>query len=338
MKMRLRPEDEYMHEVEEAESFNESMYFNFYDSDQDLGGFVRIGNRPNEKIAEMTTCLFLPGGNVAFMFARPEIDSNDAFDAGGMEFNVVEPFRKLHVRYSGRVVVLENPLEMADPRRAFTENPHAPCRIDLAFAGVSPMYGGEPVGDDGRPLLEADEDAPFARGHYEQHMAAEGRVVVGERRWSISGYGLRDHSWGPRYWQSPWFYRWLTANFGPDFGFVVSVITSRDGDERIGGMVLAGGEYELIRRAHIETEWREPELLHDTIGVDVETESGAYYRIAGSVMNLIPLRNRRRDGKGHVQMTRISEGMTRWQCNGRTGYGLSEYLDQVINGRPVGVQ
>jgi hypothetical protein len=28
--------------------------------------------------------------------------------------------------------------------------------------------------------------------------------------------------------------------------------------------------------------------------------------------------------------------MTEWSCNGLTGYGLSEYLDQMIDGRPVG--
>ena len=25
-------------------------------------------------------------------------------------------------------------------------------------------------------------------------------------------FGLRDHSWGPRFWQSPWWYRWLTGH------------------------------------------------------------------------------------------------------------------------------
>jgi hypothetical protein len=29
--------------------------------------------------------------------------------------------------------------------------------------------------------------------------------------------------------------------------------------------------------------------------------------------------------------------MTEWKCDGRVGYGLSEYLDQIIDGRPVGV-
>jgi hypothetical protein len=29
--------------------------------------------------------------------------------------------------------------------------------------------------------------------------------------------------------------------------------------------------------------------------------------------------------------------MTEYTCNGMTGYGLSEYLDQVIDGKPTGL-
>ena len=41
-------------------------------------------------------------------------------------------------------------------------------------------------------------------------------------------------------------------------------------------------------------------------------------------------------------MTRISEGMTKWTVasgpyEGKVGYGLSEYLDQIIDGQPVGI-
>ena len=53
----------------------------------------------------------------------------------------------------------------------------------------------------------------------------------------------------------------------------------------------------------------------------------------GEVLNLIPLRNRR---EGMV--TRISEGLTEWTlADGRVGFGLSEYLDQIIDGEPVGI-
>jgi hypothetical protein len=37
-------------------------------------------------------------------------------------------------------------------------------------------------------------------------------------------------------------------------------------------------------------------------------------------------------------VTRISEGLTEWRLpDGRVGCCLSEYLDQIIDGRPVGV-
>ena len=83
IKIRLEPQDEYMHPVEEAENFNESMYFNIFDArDAPFGGWFRIGNRPNEGYAEMTCCIYLSDGNVGFMFSRPNISNNDAFDAG----------------------------------------------------------------------------------------------------------------------------------------------------------------------------------------------------------------------------------------------------------------
>ena len=332
---RLLPEDEYMHPLEEAENFNESMYFNVYDPSREVGGFFRIGNRANEGYAEVTTCLYLPDGRVGFMYGRPEISGNDAFDAGGMTFEVVEPFRELRVRRRGKVLVLEDPLAMADPGTAFREQPRTPCEVELVYTGVSPMYGGEPVRSAEEGLIEADSH-PFARGHYEQHVAARGTIRVADEEWEVDGFGLRDHSWGPRYWQSPWWYRWLTANFGSDFGFMLSVIASRDGSRRLGGMILRGGAYELVTEVEVETDWEGDDVYHRGIRARAVTRSGEPFEVTGRVLNLIPLRNRRTSPEGEPLVTRISEGLTEWTSEGRTGYGLSEYLDQIVDGRPVG--
>jgi hypothetical protein len=60
--------------------------------------------------------------------------------------------------------------------------------------------------------------------------------------------------------------------------------------------------------------------------------------VTGRVLNLIPLRNRRQGPDGVAMVTRISEGLTEWTLDdGRVGYGLSEYLDQIIDGHPVGL-
>lgn len=333
MALRLDPQDEYLHELGPEPNFNESMYFNVYDADVRVGGFFRLGNRANEGMAEMTVCLYLPDGRVAFMFQRPEIADNDAFDAGGMRFQVLEPFERLQVDYEGKVVLLDDPLAMADPRRAFTENPYERATAHLAYTRVSDMVGGEPDEPSEKPGEE------FARGHYEQLVRATGTISVGDDEWVIAGFGLRDHSWGPRYWQAPWYYRWLTANVGDDFGFMGSRVARRDSDGTRGGFVWDGTRLHLCDGIELRTEYEGDERYHRRIEATLHA-SGRHddgearsWHVTGRVLNLIPLRNRR---EGLV--TRISEGLTEWTLDdGRVGYGLSEYLDQIIDGQPVGL-
>ena len=328
MRIRLEPQDEYMHALEEAETFNESMYFNVYDPKPNVGAWFRLGNRANEGYAEMTTCIYLPDKTVAFMYNRPHIENNDAFDAGGMKFEVVEPFKALRVTYEGKVAILDDPIAMKDPRKAFTEAKHVDCEVALDYRGVSPMMGGEPEFDEKDIVPESMQ---FAKGHYEQHVGARGTITVGADSWTLDGYGLRDHSWGPRSWQAPYWYRWLTCNAGEDSGFMVSVIASRDGKVRRSGVFFEKGGYTPILDAKIETTWSDEydqEALKCVARLpDREVE------IVGTVMSFIPLRNRR---GGSV--TRIGEGMTEYKYEDKTGYGLSEYLDQIEDGQPVGIE
>ena len=333
MGVRLEPHDEYMHELGPEPNFNESMYFNLYDPAQGVGGWFRCGNRANEGYAEMTVCLYLPGGRVGFMFKRAEISSNDAFDAGGIRFDVIEPFKRLDVTYAGKVVVLDDPLQMADPKKAFTENPYAQCELRIEYSGVSDMFGGEPDEPHEKPGEE------FAKGHYEQLIAGTGSIRVGDEEWAVDGFGLRDHSWGPRYWQAPFYYRWLTASFGPDFGFMGSRVARRDSDGTRGGFVWEDGQLHLCNDLELSTEWVGDDTYHQSIAATLRSREGKEWKVTGKVLDLIPLRNRRPDpDTGDMLVTRISEGMTEWTMDdGRTGYGLSEYLDQIVDGRPVGL-
>ena len=82
--MRREPEDDLFHAPDDDQNFNESRYYNWFDAGVGMGGWVRMGNRPNEGYAEMTVCLYLPDGRVGFMFKRPHIDGHDAHDAGGL--------------------------------------------------------------------------------------------------------------------------------------------------------------------------------------------------------------------------------------------------------------
>ena len=315
----LSPQDEYTHTLGPEPNFNESMYFTFFDRERRIGGFLRLGNRANEGRAEMTVTLYLPDGRVLFWFERALIDSNDAFDAGGMRFEVLEPTERLRTTYAGRALELAEPREMANPKRAFQENPRRDVELELVHSAAGPLYGSAGSQD------EADRPAEqqFAKAHYEQHMRVEGQLRVNGESFAVDGYGLRDHSWGPRYWQAIDGYEWLTMNFGADMGVMVSIIR-RDGQERVGGVVVRGDRVQALAKAAVEADYEENGLYHRRVRAQLETRDGEPLAIEGRVQSFIPLRNRRQG-----QTTHIGEGMTEWRCGDRVGYGLSEFLRQV---------
>jgi hypothetical protein len=313
--MALSPADEYMHANTGEPNFNESMYFNVYDRTARVGGFVRIGNRPNEGYAETTIALYQADGTALFNYKRPPISDNAAFDAGGTRFEVVEPEKHLRVRYDGKAVYLARPLDLEDPRAAFTGNPFQPVSLELDWYGLSPLYGGDSF-DSGGEMV-------FARGHYEQHGRAVGRLRVGDVDTALEGFGLRDHSWGPRSWQSPAYYRWLIGQFDAGFGFMGSQIVTQSGTELLSGFVFRDGANHYVDRLTLHTDWREPGHYHDRLALTLHSRAGDV-EITGRVLTMLPLRNRR-DGK----VTRISEGLTEWRCGDHVGYGWSEYLDQI---------
>ncbi len=314
----LKPEDDYTHPLGPEPNFNESMYFNFFDPSRAIGGFVRLGNRANEGRAEMTVTLYLADGRVLFTFQRPEIQDNDRFDAGGMRFDVLEPSERLRTTYEGPVLDLREPRQMADPRRAFTENPTVPVSLELEHRAVGPMYGHA------RSEQEESRDAEkqFAKAHYEQHMAVRGTIRLGDESFETDGFGLRDHSWGPRHWQAIAGYEWLTMNFGPGLGAMISVIRRDPGSEPArSGVLLRDGEIEPLVWAEVEAEYEPGTPYHRAVRARARTASGEELEIDGRVRGFIPLRNRR-----HGVTTYIGEGMTEWRLGERVGYGLSELL------------
>jgi len=315
----LRPEDDYTHVPGPEPNYNESAYYNFFDRRLGMGGFVRIGNRVNEGYAEVTFCLFLPGGQVLFNFQRPPISSNEAFNAGGMRFEVLEPFRRHRTTYEGWALYLEDPRALSDPGQAFRTSPRRQVALDLVHEAIGPVYGTTAAEREVQDLERA-----FARAHFEQHMRATGTLTVEGQEYRLEALGLRDHSWGPRYWQAiPW-YRWLTCSFSEDFGIMVNVTCRPDGSLARQAVVVRGPEsLQSTEDVVLDSDYEEGTRYHRGMRATVRLE-GETLQVEGVVKGFAPLRNRR---AGHV--THIGEAMTEYRCGGLVGYGISEYLDQV---------
>ena len=175
------------------------------------------------------------------------------------------------------------------------------------------MFGGEPVNDDGTPLTE-DLSGGFARGHYEQHVG--GRGVDPRRRRGVGGRRLRP----------------ARPLVGPALlaGAVVLPLAHdqlRRGrglrgldhhrhataSERVGGMAFEDGEYHHLDRADDRDRLGRRRPATTRRCASPPKSGDREYEITGSVLNLIPLRNRRTTPEGEQLVTRISEGMTEWQ-------------------------
>jgi bile acid-coenzyme A ligase len=314
----LSPQDDFMHPVSGDPSHNESMFFNFFDARQEIGGFVRIGNRVNEGHAEMTFCMCLPGGDVLLQWGKPKIDSNAAFDAAGMRFAVVEPGRRFRVTYSGSAVRMKDPYEMKDPGRAMRGNPSCDVELDLEVTGMGPMIGSR-AGDPRTAVVFLD-----GVGHYQQALSARGTLSAGSDQWRLSTLGVRDHSWGRRVWSSIYRDRSIWLSFGPELSVIAcKTWLHRDVRPDEMGCVIEGDRVVPLRSIRMRSRFKRDSYYHDAVRLELEDIEGRAFVLDGEVLTYVPLRHRT---PGH-EIVYLGQAMTRFTLDGRTTIGLSEYFD-----------
>jgi hypothetical protein len=325
---RLPVTDEYMHEPTDDPQFNESMYFNFVDSGSGFAVLIRMGNRVNEGHAETTVLIYLPDGGAAIHFERAPITSNDKFEAGGLRFEIVDPLEHMRVTYSGDANRLAKGTDLADPKQALGSSPIVPVELTLDYHSLIPLYGL--TGDGGGGMDGAN--SAIAVGHYQGPCKVSGRVSIDGEVREVNGLGFRDHSWGPRRWQGPSYWRWISCLCDDDNGFVAWV-TKLDGNRIPGnGMVLRDGKFAVVDRVDVSSTYGDAPHYPETLDVTLHTVDGASYRATGETFHNVPLRHRRDN-----QVARLAEIVVKYDFDGVEGHGIAEYHDLIEDGVPIGM-
>jgi hypothetical protein len=192
-------DDERVHGTAPYEKdFNESIYFNFLDARNKIGGILRTGNRPGSGYREYSVNIKLPGGAIAFRAGREECNENLTFGAAGLSLQVSEPTRRWTLSYRGNLTRVAQPARLgSNPGKTLKSSPSEACEIDLQWQAKSPMF-----------VLSADGsgratpgDSLMGTDHYEQFGVVQGEVKIGQQRWHLHDIpSMRDHTWGPRIW------------------------------------------------------------------------------------------------------------------------------------------
>src|SRR3989442_157742 len=97
------------------------------------------------------------------------------------------------------------------------------------------------------------------------------------------------------------------------------------------GWVWRDGEAASIGAWDVRTELAADRLTHAVTHVRATDKRGRVHALRGDVLRVAPV--------AHAvggRRTLINEGLARWTYEGRTGYGIAEYLHQLdADGRPV---
>jgi hypothetical protein len=168
--------------------WTEFCFFFAYDPDADAGVSIHAGREPADpSIWRVTIGLMLPGG-VDLLMAKRSGRDGDGRGAGaaGFKATCVEPLRLWTIGYDGSMIRCPRD-ELC--RAAAADDIGELASFQLSFEGVGPMWD----------LRKKMPSQSWASGHWEQICRVRGEVRVnGETLPIRNGFGVRDHSYGPR--------------------------------------------------------------------------------------------------------------------------------------------
>jgi hypothetical protein len=332
MGIRLTDTDEGLHQCGDQINWNESRYVDFWDPVRSIGGWFRIGVRPNANYAEVSSCVFLPDGRVAFAFQRATIDGN-TMAVGGQTWQVDDPWHSSTFTFVGELSMLDDPWTLTNPKKALAAAPRlaADIRLHLQTEGLGATMGQD---QDQHHLIFLPGQADF---HY-QHLAhVTGRVTIGEDTFEIDGRGAKDHSWGPRNWHAKIYLRWLVGSIDDDNGFMIIRAVGPTTTRRSGFMWIDRAFHVVDEVDMVNAYAGAPHYELTSVSLTLRVGDMTWTAV-GTPQNYLPLRHRQPGADGEEATLRIVKQPATWQfSDGRTAVGSLEYHDMMHDGVPVGL-
>jgi len=329
-----RPSDEWMHPVGDNPAWSESYYFNFVDPETKIGMFTRMGFRPSNGWADALHVIYLPDNRVLFTYGRREIKTDlSRYDgdlcAGHLQLACLAPHERWQIAYNGPAQDIADPAILLTRSKARPQGWYTPANLDMqvTFECLSaPHYAARGV-----------------RGHFEQSGRAFGRIRLDDTVWEVSGYGVRDKSWGPRDWGAGQhntepaprdaeqhsatprpFLNWFSMNFGESVAMGGACMRGQDGVLRGEGWIMQDGRTGRWEGVTIDTDYAPGSLLHRAVRLEGHTEWGTDIRLHGRILSVCPTKIPMPGGA-----TFVNEGLAEFLWDDRVGYGIAEHWHAV---------
>lgn len=283
--------------------WNESFYFSFYDKENDICAFMRIGLKPNKPLKNMFCFFMLPDGSYIGLKDDDKYE-NDILSAKNLTFNKIQSEKKWNLVFDGKLLNFSN------------RNP-VDVSFNFYFESLNKIF-------DYRECVSGFKEKisqSVASEHLEQFGKATGELKVEGNTYTISGLGERDHSWGTRDWNAPKMWIWLTCQFSEETALNVTKLTVSEG-EVDAGFIHLGGENLPIMKANIDTKYNQ-DGSPNSFKMELFDKKGNTHVVDARIIKNVKLPFTSGDGK---KQSIMHETLTEYRMGGEIGYGIAEYL------------
>lgn len=293
-----------IHEFGSHADWSESFYFNFYDKQNDICAFMRIGLKPNSNEKNMFCFFMLADGSMVGMKDKDAYDNTD-LKVKNLQFERLVPEKHWRLSFSGS-------MNKYSAEALTQEN----VSFSVDFESLNKIFDYRECVSG----LRAEISKNVASEHLEQFGRARGRLVVGANEYSIDGLGERDHSWGVRDWNAPKQWTWLTCQFSEKLALNVAKLVVDQGVVDAGYIHINGENIPLIE-SNIRTNY-DKDGNPKSMEVLIRDKMGNAYEVSATMLRLarVPF-----EGSGN-KLSILYEPLARYSIDGLTGYGIAEQL------------
>jgi len=317
--------------------WTEYFYFHCYDPDEDIGISMHMGREPyDSSLYRATMGIYLPGGEeLTVVKTLGRAGHSRGGGTGLLDVTCVEPFRLWTVSFDGAVQSVSRRENMT---RAHSDSVSEPASLYLRYSAKGPMWD----------LHRHMEGQKWGSEHYEQLCHVTGEIRVRGKVFKITnGFGIRDHSRGPRDY-SP-----VVSNLWMNFSFPSGACVMAQHTEVEGGHIRQAYIYrndssplevvELVETPYISTDdtpdnsLEKDPLMDDSLRhfrIVLKSQRGLE-TITGELLHSFATTyiapNDELLGtafeqlsKGQPRATQLTESVARYTWNGEQGYGVRE--------------
>ncbi|MEH6489164.1 DUF7064 domain-containing protein [Hyphomonas oceanitis] len=283
------------HIPSEDRHWQESDCYWFYDRKNGIGGFHRIGQKPNLGTGQVTLFVFKEGGERYILSSGEKAEHELGPDD----------------RQAAKQVVGSHTAEaLGDGRMRFTWGEEE-CEGDLEFyESFHEPRNWSKTGhsDDFMSSINSD-------GHLECSGRIRGTVKIGMNSYNIDGLCHRDRSWGFRdnSRASLHRYRMFSGTVGPELSFASFLLDLKDGPKMVAGFVARHGEDLDVRDLRVITRFDSDGLTPLGATGILTLETGEEVRIEASSVQgfMTPVPEAGAASQDHIST---------FMYNGKTGF------------------